>query len=126
MRPSCSFSCFSVPRVTRLRTAPSEILSVRAASWMVRRSTPRLTPLSIRGIVDHQDRGGKPLEAILAASSGRGRWATLGMERYPDRKHIHIRCDKHTRDFSWLQMYSRILALGVLVRVLVDVATFAV
>src|SRR5215213_48917 len=48
------------------------------------------------------------------------------MERYPDRKHIHIRCDKHTRDFSRLQMYSRILALGVLVRVLVDVGTFAV
>src|SRR5919107_5158954 len=50
----------------------------------------------------------------------------LGVERYPDGKHIHIRCDKDTRDFSRLQMYSRILALGVLVRVLVNVATVAV
>src|SRR5215204_2843907 len=70
--------------------------------------------------------GAKPLESILAASRSRGRWATLGVERYPDRKHIHIRCNKDTRNFSRLQMYSRILARGILVRVLVDVATFAV
>src|SRR5829696_5527512 len=106
----------------------SSVLDYRAgASRQALQGVARLTPAARKACRPLQRGSGrKPLEAILSASRGQGRWATLGVERYPDRKHIYIRCDKHTRDFRRLQMYSRILALCILVGVLVDVATFPV
>src|SRR5215216_2135836 len=84
-----SFVVGRVPRLIRLRTAPSVMPNAAAAWATVRRSwfacgSPVL-PSPTREILEHQDQGRKPLEAILVRLVGihRGFIATRYRRGYP-------------------------------------------